>query len=114
MEIEKVNDDQLRSFVKGSIGPPIEKFGNMRGALPEQYTPAWKKSINFRQQNICLAEEYGVNYSTHGDDEFLGKRQRFEPTIQNTPTTQIERVASFPLHSHMSKYNSSHLHRRKY
>ena len=81
----------------------------------------------FRQLNINIAKEYGISHSTHGHTHylrlvvnfsfkfrrvpFLRKRERkSEHSQQNL--TEPDRVLRYAPFSHLSKYNSSLLHRK--
>merc|ERR1711937_1132229 len=96
-----------------TIAPPIKKFSKNRGRTPNFYIPAWKTNVPFRKLDINLAKEYDVHHSTHGNTLFLNKRERLEETVR-TEVTEPERQLRYPPNSHLSKYNSSLLHRKRY
>merc|ERR1711962_825743 len=108
---DKLTTDQSEVF--STIAPPIRKFSKNRGRTPNFYIPAWKTNVPFRNLNINLAKEYEVHHSTHGNTLFLNKRERLEHTVR-TEVSEPERQLRYPPNSHLSKYNSSLLHRKRY
>ena len=71
MEVEK-STEKLEAEKFGSTSGRIHKFSTVHGSLPEDYVPEWKRNFVFRCENISLAKDYGIAWSTHGDSSFLG------------------------------------------
>ena len=71
MEVQK-STEKCEAEKFGSTASRIHNFSTVHGSLPEDYVPEWKRNIEFRNENIRLAKDYGIAWSTHGDTSFLG------------------------------------------
>ena len=71
MEVQK-DTEKCEAEKFGSTAPRIYKFSTVHGSLPEDYVPQWKRNVEFRNENVSLAKDYGIAWSTHGDTSFLG------------------------------------------
>ena len=71
MELEKQNSEKIVE-TNGSVADRIHVFSRVHGSLPETHVPEWKTNMKFRNENIKLAKQYGISWSTHGDTAFLG------------------------------------------
>ena len=71
MEVQK-NSEKIGAETFGSTAIRVHKFSTVHGSLPEEYIPEWKRNVEFRNENIKLAKDYGIAWSTHGDTSFLG------------------------------------------
>merc|ERR1712062_593957 len=110
LEKEKVNNDKPK-VEYGSISTPVRIFSEVHGRRSIEYIPQWKTSQKFRQLNINIAKEYGISHSTHGHTHYLRKRERKSEHSQEN-LTEPDRVLRYAPFSHLSKYNSSLLHRK--
>ena len=71
MELEKQKSEKIVG-INGSVADRIHVFSTVHGSLPEMHVPEWKRNVKFRKENIKLAKQYGITWSTHGDASFLG------------------------------------------
>ena len=70
--VKEKSEKNIIMDTNGSIADRIHLFSDMHGSLAEDYVPEWKRNVAYRNENIKLAKQYGVTWSTHGDTAYLG------------------------------------------
>ncbi|KAM4860574.1 sperm-associated microtubule inner protein 10 [Thomomys bottae] len=98
----------------------LPRFSLKQGMIPTRYVMPWKECMKFRHVNMKQAEAIGIYTGSLEDSLFLNRRERLchgedRNIVLKKGSSEIK-VTDLPMHSPLSKYQStviSHGFRRR-
>ncbi|KAM6223227.1 sperm-associated microtubule inner protein 10 [Rhynchocyon petersi] len=89
----------------------LPRFSLKQGIIPRRYVMPWKETMKFRKVNVKHAEMSGIDTGPLEDSLFLDHSERLchgedRKAILKKGPPEV-RIADMPLHSPLSKYQST-------